>query len=117
MRVVRVGAAGTAQELSRLFRGVPIVLSTPSQPRGIVPDIGFAPQLVIATPGAEPRVRGRNPSECEYRAVAILDAWTSLYAFGIDAGVDTLTSWMRAVSLCVDALEFNVAGANRIAGT
>lgn len=100
MRVVRVGAAGTAQELSRLFRGVPIVLSTPSQPRGIVPDIGFAPQLVIATPGAEPRVRGRNPSECEYRAVAILDAWTSLYAFGIDAGVDTLTSWMRAVSLC-----------------
>ena len=24
----------------------------------------------------------------------------SLYAFGIDAGVDTLTSWMRAVSLC-----------------
>ena len=62
----------------------------------------------------------------------------SLYAFGIDAGVDTLTSWMRAVSLCaprirggqalligetdsharsiVDALEFNVAGANRIAG-
>lgn len=100
MRVVRVGAAGTAQELSRLFRGVPIVLSTPSQPRGIVPDIGFAPQLVIATPGAEPRVRGRNPSECEYRAVAILDAWTSLYTFGIDAGIDTLTSWMRAVSLC-----------------
>ena len=100
MRVVRVGAAGTAQELSRLFRGVPIVLSTPSQPRGIVSDIGFTPQLVIATPGAEPRVRGRNPSECEYRAVAILDAWTSLYAFGIDAGIDTLTSWMRAVSLC-----------------
>ena len=94
MRVVRVGAAGTAQELSRLFRGVPIVLSTPSQPRGIVSDIGFTPQLVIATPGAEPRVRGRNPSECEYRAVAIL------YAFGIGAGIDTLTSWMRAVSLC-----------------
>ena len=100
MRVVRVGAAGTAQELGKLFRGVPIVISTPSQPRGIVPDIAFAPQLVIATPGAEPRVRGISPYECEYRAVAILDAWTSLYAFGIDAGVDTLTAWMRAVSLC-----------------
>lgn len=100
MRVVRVGAAGTAQELGKLFRGVPIVISTPSQPRGIVPDIAFAPQLVIATPGAEPRVRGTSPYECEYRAVAILDAWTSLYAFGIDAGVDTLTAWMRAVSLC-----------------
>ena len=41
-------------ELARLFRGVPMVLSTPSQPRGVVSDIGFAPQLVIATPGAEP---------------------------------------------------------------
>ena len=100
MRVVRVGAAGTAQELSRLFRGVPIVLSTPSQPRGIVPEITFAPRLVIATPGAEPRVRGAGVAEREYRAVAILDAWTSLYAFGIDAGVDTLTAWMRAVALC-----------------
>lgn len=100
MRVVRVGAAGTAQELSRLFRGVPIVLSSPNQQRGIVRDVDFAPRLVIATPGAEPRVRGVSPYECEYRAVAILDAWTSLYAFGIDAGVDTLTSWMRAVSLC-----------------
>lgn len=100
MRVVRVGAAGTARELGGLFRGVPIVLSTPSQPRGIVPDIGFAPQLVVATPGAEPRVRGTNTAEREYRAVAILDAWTSLYAFGIDADVDTLTGWMRAVSLC-----------------
>lgn len=87
-------------ELARLFRGVPMVLSTPSQPRGVVSDIGFAPQLVIATPGAEPRVRGESPAQCEYRAVAILDAWTSLYASGIDADVDTLTGWMRAVSLC-----------------
>ena len=100
MRVVRVGATGTAMELAGLFRGVPMVLSTPSQPRGIVSDIGFVPQLVIATPGAEPRVRGTSPSQCEYRAVAILDAWTSLYRSGIDADVDTLTGWMRAVSLC-----------------
>lgn len=100
MRVVRVGAAGTAAELAGLFRGVPMVLSTPNQPRGIVPDVGFVPQLVIATPGAEPRVRGATPAQCEYRAVAILDAWTSLYASGIDADVDTLTGWMRAVSLC-----------------
>jgi len=45
-------------------------------------------------------VRGESPAQCEYRAVAILDAWTSLYASGIDADVDTLTGWMRAVSLC-----------------
>ena len=107
MRVVRVGAAGTAMELARLFRGVPMVLSTPSQPRGVVSDIGFAPQLVIATPGAEPRVRGESPAQCEYRAVAILDAWTSLYASGIDADVDTLTGWMRAVSLCAPSIHVN----------
>ena len=84
-------------ELARLFRGVPMVLSTPSQPRGgVVSDIGFAPQLVIATP-AEPRVRRESPAQCEYRAVAILDAWTSLYASGIDAGVDV--DRMAAVSL------------------
>ena len=45
-------------------------------------------------------MRGESPAQCEYRAVAILDAWTSLYASGIDADVDTLTGWMRAVSLC-----------------
>ncbi|BDR52734.1 hypothetical protein KIM372_06410 [Bombiscardovia nodaiensis] len=32
MRLVRVGAAGTAQELRLLFRGVPITISTPSSP-------------------------------------------------------------------------------------
>lgn len=97
MRVVRVGAAGTAQELRGLFRNVPIVTSTPSQPRGIVDDVAAVPMIVIATPGAEPRVRG---GEGEYRAVAILDAWTSLYETGVDARVDTLTAWMRVVSMC-----------------
>ena len=35
MRVVRVGAAGTAMELARLFRGVPMVLSTPAKRRRV----------------------------------------------------------------------------------
>ncbi|WP_278813373.1 primosomal protein N' [Bifidobacterium pullorum] len=100
MRVVRVGAAGTAQELRGLFRYVPIVTSSPNQPRGIVEDIACTPMIVIATPGAEPRVRGDTPGRSEYRAVAILDAWTSLYETGVDARVDTLTAWMRAVAMC-----------------
>lgn len=100
MRVVRVGAAGTAQELRGLFRRVPIVMSSPSQPRGIVPDVACAPMIVIATPGAEPRVRGDDGGWSEYRAVAILDAWTSLYETGVDARIDTLTAWMRAMALC-----------------
>ncbi|MFC5222936.1 primosomal protein N' family DNA-binding protein [Bifidobacterium leontopitheci] len=133
MRVVRVGAAGTARELAGLFRGVPVVMSSPSQPRGIVEFVDDSPRIVIATPGAEPRViatraartsraqpepagpaPGRSPAHepdagertadmperGEYRAVAILDAWTSLYAPGVDARADTLTAWMRAMSLC-----------------
>lgn len=100
MRVVRVGAAGTAQELRGLFRHVPIVVSSPNQPRGIVEDVACAPMIVIASLGAEPRVRGDGTGNTEYRAVAILDAWTSLYGTGVDAREDTLTAWMRVVSMC-----------------
>ena len=32
--------------------------------------------------------------------MAILDAWTSLYGTGVDAREDTLTAWMRVVSMC-----------------
>lgn len=104
LRVVRVGAAGTARELAGLFRGVPIVVSSPSQPRGVVESVECRPQIVIATPGSEPRVRpvpgNDGPAGREYRAVAILDAWTSLYALGMDARPDALASWMRAMALC-----------------
>lgn len=102
MRVVRVGAAGTAAELAGLFRGVPVVLSSKTQ--GLVRDVACQPMIVIATPGFEPRVRPVSAEQGsaghEYRAVAVLDAWTSLYALGVDARLDTLTAWMRAVSLC-----------------
>lgn len=100
MRVVRVGAAGTAQELAGLFRGVPLVLSSPSQPRGVVQSVECKPMIVVATPGAEPSVESRDGQPGEYQAVAILDAWTSLYALGVDAREDTLTAWMRAAALC-----------------
>ncbi|KFJ06566.1 DNA replication factor Y [Bifidobacterium tsurumiense] len=100
MRTVRVGAAGTVQELMGLFRNIPIVVSSPSQPRGVIPSLDSKPRLVVATPGAEPRVRGRDGAPGEYRAVAILDAWTSLYALGVDARIDTLSAWMRVVSMC-----------------
>lgn len=95
MRVVRVGAAGTAQELQGLFRGVPMILSSPHQPQGVIEQVADAPAIVIATPGAEPRVRAGA-----YRAVAILDAWTSLYRQNIDAYIDVLRDWMRAMALC-----------------
>ncbi|WEV71884.1 primosomal protein N' [Bifidobacterium sp. ESL0790] len=100
MSVVRVGAAGTASELQRLFRNMPMVLSSPSQPGGVVEVVPSRPMIVIATPGAEPRVRAEDGRPGEYAAVAILDAWTSLYAPGVDARIDALTAWMRVAAMC-----------------
>ena len=104
LRVVRVGAAGTADELRKLFRGVPMLLSSPSQPRGVIHEITAQRMIVIATPGAEPRVNPVSDEQgaagYEYSAVAILDAWTSLYSPGLDARVDTLTAWMRVAAMC-----------------
>jgi primosomal protein N' (replication factor Y) len=117
LQLIRVGAAGTAAQLRQLFRHVPQVISTPHQARGIVEEISDKPQIVIATPGAEPHVKVTPRSEQDgdspkadtpddlpisagYRAVAILDAWTGLYAPGVDARIDTLDTWMRVVSLC-----------------
>ncbi|MEE1295817.1 MAG: primosomal protein N' [Bifidobacterium sp.] len=94
-RVVRVGASGTAQELQGLFRGVPMVVSARRAPAHVVEQVPNAPLIVVATPGAEPRVR-----DGAYRAVAILDAWTSLYEQRMDARVDVLRAWMRAMALC-----------------
>ena len=37
---------------------------------------------------------------CGHERMRVLDAWTSLYALGVDARLDTLTAWMRAMSLC-----------------
>lgn len=100
MSVVRVGAAGTAAQLQHMFRDIPIVLSSPNQPNGIVEWIPQRPLIVIATPEAEPRVKSQDGAVGHYQAVAILDAWTSLYAPGVDARVDALTAWMRAASMC-----------------
>ncbi|MFU0662967.1 primosomal protein N' [Gardnerella vaginalis] len=101
MRVIRVGAAGTAEELAKLFRNVPILLSSPHQPNGIIECIDENPVIVVATPGSEPRVKSKDGSQNgEYGVVAILDAWVSLYASGLDTRIDTLTAWMKAASLC-----------------
>lgn len=115
IRALRVGAAGTAQELRGLFRNVPVLLSSPHQPGGIIEVIEEKPVIVVATPGAEPRVKSANQknsaskssssaeSYCftgEYKTVAILDAWNSLYSTGLDARIDTLNAWMRAAALC-----------------
>lgn len=101
LRAIRVGAAGIAQEVSKLFRNVPILLSSPHQPNGIIHSIDKKPVIVVATSGAEPRVQSQNGMQSgSYGVVTILDTWVSLYASGLDSRIDTLTAWMKAASLC-----------------
>ncbi len=98
LRVIRVGAVGTVQELQGLFRGVPMLVSSQSQ--GVVDHVDAAPRIVVATPGCEPMVHTQDGTTGAYEAVAILDAWTSLYDLRLDARVDVLSNWMQAMSLC-----------------
>ena len=103
MAPVRVGAAGTVRQISALFPDVPIAVSSPSSPDGLLPLIDDAPRVVVAVPGYEPRIRSATGGEGAYGAVAILDAWTSLYAQGIDARYDVLMNWMRVLSYAAGA--------------
>lgn len=98
MAPVRVGSTGTVRQISELFPGVPIAVSSPVSPAGPLSTVEDAPCLVVAVSGFEPRVRTVSGDEGAYRAVAILDAWTSLYAQGVDARYDVLSMWMRAMS-------------------
>ncbi|MFD0705302.1 hypothetical protein ACFQY8_06040 [Alloscardovia venturai] len=100
MRLLHVGTEGTAQELATLIPRVPVIISTPTQPRGVVEDIESKPALVIATPGSEPRVRDpRNGHDVGYESVAIVDAWTSLYGSSLDQRIDTMMNWGSVVAL------------------
>lgn len=101
IRNIRVGTVGTARELTMLFRSVPIVISSPSVPRGIIETIADKPMIVIATPGAEPKPVREDGRISGYSAVAIVDAWTSLYTERFDARQDILNAWMRSAAMAV----------------
>lgn len=60
MRVIQVGAAGVAEELSKLFRNVPIIISSQHQPNGIIQCIDEKPVIVVATPGCEPAYKRKT---------------------------------------------------------
>lgn len=109
LRVIRVGAAGTVQELRGLFRDVPLVVSSAAAPQGILESVDSAPKIVVAPVGDEPRVTAGEGTTAAYQAVAILDAWTSLYERGLDAYTETLNRWMHVVSLCAPRTHGGVA--------
>ncbi|MDF8264146.1 primosomal protein N' [Luteipulveratus flavus] len=90
LRSTVVGARRTAEELGRAFPGVPLHRSGAGE---VVDDVGSAPALVVATPGAEPLADGG------YAATLLLDAWALLERPVLEAQAETLRRWTAAAAL------------------
>ncbi|GDY28883.1 primosomal protein N' [Gandjariella thermophila] len=90
LRAVVVGSRRTAEELGRAFPGVAVRTSGGGEVLAAVP---ARPQLVVATPGAEPLAEGG------YGAALLLDGWALLGRADLRAAEETLRRWMTAAAL------------------
>ncbi|NJQ08752.1 primosome assembly protein PriA, partial [Streptomyces lonarensis] len=92
LRAGVVGARRTAEELGRAFPAVPVRTSGRDHILDTVPD---RPAVVVATPGAEPRVED-GPG---YAAALLLDGWALLGRPDLRAGEEALRRWLNAAAL------------------
>jgi primosomal protein N' (replication factor Y) len=90
LRALVTGAGRTAEELGRAFPRVPVRTSAGS---GVLAEVPASPAIVIATPGAEPRVAGG------YAAAVLLDGWALLGRASLRAAEEALRRWMGAAAL------------------
>lgn len=95
-----VGQDRTVEELGRAFPGVPIVPSGGEQVQRFVEDRA---SIIVATPGAEPRVTSRpddEPSQPRlFGAAVMLDPWIVLGKEDLRAAENAVKQWMQAISL------------------
>lgn len=89
LRAVVRGSDRTAEELGRAFRNVPVVSSSSDH---IISDIEPGPRIVVATPGAEPRV------EDGFGAALILDTWAVLSRADLRAHEEAFTQWAEVAA-------------------
>ena len=90
LRAVTIGSRRTAEELGRVFPGVPVLSSGGDH---VIDEVAADPALVVATPGAEPIAAGG------YAAVLILDAHVHLLRVALRAGEETARRWFAAAAL------------------
>jgi primosomal protein N' (replication factor Y) (superfamily II helicase) len=91
LRADVVGAGRTAEELGRAFPGATVRTSGGS---GAVLDrVSGRPELVVATPGAEP------PADGGYGAALLLDGWAMLSRPDLRVAEEALRRWMGAAAL------------------
>jgi primosomal protein N' (replication factor Y) (superfamily II helicase) len=93
LRAGVVGAGRTAEELGRAFPGVTVRASGGGAP--VVAEVRHRPELVVATPGAEPRAADG------YGAALLLDGWALLSRPDLRVAEETLRRWLAAAALVV----------------
>jgi len=90
LRALVVGAGRTAEELGRAFPAAPVKTSGGTD---VLAEVSDEPAVVVATPGAEPRVDGG------YAAAILLDGWALLGRASLRASEETLRRWLNAAAL------------------
>ncbi len=101
LRAPVVGDRRTAEELGRAF---PRALVRSSSGERVLDAVGDEPQVVVATPGAEP-VAARG-----YAAVVLLDGWLLLDRVDLRAEEEALRRWSNAVGLAAPGAGVVVVG-------
>ena len=90
LRALVIGAGRTAEELGRAFPAAKVLTSGRN---GIIAEVGSAPAVVVATPGAEPR------ADSGYAAAVLLDGWALLGRASLRAAEEALRRWLNAAAL------------------
>ncbi len=90
LRAVVIGARRTAEELSLAF---PAAVVRTSGGAEVIAQVGQAPAVIVATPGAEPR------AEAGYTAAVLLDGWALLGRASLRAAEEALRRWLNAAAL------------------
>ncbi len=90
LRAPVIGHRRTAEELGRAFPRVPVRRSAGD---GVLETVEDHPQIVIATPGAEPA------ADHGYAAVVLLDTWLVLARPDLRSGEEAARRWFNAATL------------------
>ncbi|MFK3622401.1 primosomal protein N' [Corynebacterium hesseae] len=101
LRAIVLGSERTAEEMGRAFPNTRVIQSGGST---VVDEIPDAPALVIATPGAEPRVAKNGM----YGAALLVETGALLGRQDLRATEDTLATWAAAATLVAPAKEGGV---------
>ncbi|HEY0815443.1 MAG TPA: primosomal protein N' [Pseudonocardia sp.] len=97
LRAGVVGSRRTAEELGRAFPGVPVRTSGGGAP--VLATAADRAEIIVATPGAEPR------APAGYGAALLLDGWALLARPDLRVAEETLRRWMAAAATVVPHAE------------